>query len=126
MYESFKWKQLLLVQGLSDLFFRRKMKLRVELGELKDERKSLSNFLRSKLEVDVTPSGNEIFVDSENVSSKELKKMVNKFVYRRNLMNKYWVALERGVIKIKKFKPSKKQKKQKKKETQPSTIRHGW
>ncbi len=98
----------------------------MELGELNNEKESLSNFLRSKLEVDVTPSGNGIFVDSENVSSKELKKMVNKFVYRRNLMNKYWVALESGVIKIKKFKPSKKKEKRKKKETQPSTIKHGW
>jgi len=60
------------------LFMRRKRKLRADLGELEDERESLSSFLRSKLKVDVTSSGNKVLVDSENVSSKELKRLVNK------------------------------------------------
>ena len=98
----------------------------MDLGELKDEKESLSSFLRSKLKVDVTLSGNKVLVDSENLSSKELKRMVNKFVYHRNLMNKYWVALESGVVKINKFKLSEKKEKRKKKGTPPSTIKHGW
>jgi len=108
------------------LFLRRKRKLEVDLGELGDERESLSSFLRSRLKVDVTSRGNKISVNSEILSSKELKRMVNKFVYRRNLMNKYWVALENGVVKINKFKRSKKNEKRKKEGTPPSTIRHGW
>ena len=108
------------------MFLRRKRKLKVDLGELKDEKESLSSFLRSKLKVDVTLSGNKVLVDSENLSSKELKRMVNKFVYHRNLMNKYWVALESGVVKINKFKRSEKKEERKKKETSPSTIKHGW
>jgi hypothetical protein len=108
------------------LFLRRKKKLKVDLGELKDERESLSTFLRSKLKVDVTSSGNKVLVDSENLSSKELKRMVNKFVYHRSLMNKYWVGLESGVIKINKFKRSEKKEKGKRKGTPPSTIKHGW
>ena len=108
------------------MFLRRKRKLKVDLGELEDERESLSSFLRSKLKVDVTSSGNKVLVDSENLSSKELKRMVNKFVYHRNLMNKYWVALESGVVKINKFKRSEKKEKRKKKGTPPSTIKHGW
>ena len=108
------------------MFLRRKRKLTVDLGELKDERESLSNFLRSKLKVDVTSRGNKVSVDSENLSSKELKRLVSKFVYRRNLMNKYWVVLKSGGVKINKFKRAEKHEKRKKKETPPSTVRHGW
>jgi len=106
--------------------FWRKKKLKVDLDELEDETESLSSFLRSKLKVDVTSRGNKVWVDSENLSSKELKRLVNKFVYRRNLMNKYWVELEGGTVRINKFKHSEKHKKRKRKETPPSTISHGW
>ena len=98
----------------------------MDLGELEDERESLSSFLHSKLKVDVTSSGNKVLVDSENLPSKELKRMVNKFIYHRNLMNKYWVALESSVVKIKTFNRSETKKKRKKKGTPPSTIKHGW
>jgi hypothetical protein len=113
-------------ERLSDLFLRRKKKLEVDLGELKDERESLSSFLRSKLKVGVTSSGSKVFVDSENLSSKELKRFVNKFVYHRNLNTKYWVALEGDVVKINKFKHSEKRGKQKGTGTPPSIIKHGW
>jgi hypothetical protein len=105
---------------------RRKKKLRVDLGELEDEKESLSSFLRSKLKVNVTSSGNKLLIDSENLSPKELKRMVNKFIYRRNLMNRYWVALESSVVKINKFDRSEKPKKRKGKGIPPSTVRHGW
>jgi len=108
------------------LLLRRKRKLRVDLGELEDEKESLSSFLRSRLKVDVTSSGNKVVVDSEDLSLNELKRMVNKFVYHRNLMNKYWVALEGGVVKINKLKHTEKREKQKKKGTPPSTVKHGW
>jgi len=108
------------------LFWRRKKKLKVDLDELEDEKESLSSFLRSKLKVDVTSKGNKVWVDSENLSSKELKRLVNKFVYHRNLHHKYWVELEGDTVRINKFKHSEKHKKRKKKETPPSTISHGW
>lgn len=104
----------------------RKKKLKVDLRDMKEEQESFSSFLRSKLKVDVTSSGNKILVDSEDLSSNDLRKMVNKFVYHRNLMNQYWVALESGVVKIHKFKRSEKKKKPKKKGTLPSTVKHGW
>ena len=97
----------------------------MDVGELEAERELLSTFLRSKLKVDVVSKGNKVLVDSENLSSKELKRIVNKFVYNRNLTNKYWVALEGGVVRINKFKRSEKHKKPKK-GIPPSTIRHGW
>ena len=108
------------------MFLKKKRKPKVDLGKLEEERESLFSFLRSKLKVDVISSGNKVLVDSENLSPKDLKRLVNKFVYRRNLMNKYWVALEDGVVKIKEFKRSEKQKKRKKKGVPPSMIKHGW
>jgi len=107
------------------LILRRKRKLKVDLGELENERESLSTFLHSKLKADVTLSGNKLLVDSDSSSSSELKRLVNKFVYHRNLNHAYWVALESGVVKINKLKRSEKKGKQTK-GTTPSTIKHGW
>jgi hypothetical protein len=107
------------------LFLRGKRKLKVDLGELENERESLSSFLRSKLKADVTLRGNKIFVDSDFSSSSELKRLVNKFVYHKNLNHQYWVGLEGDDVKVNKFKHSDKKEKQKEGIT-PSTIKHGW
>jgi len=108
------------------LFLSGRKKLEVDLGELEDERDLLSNFLILNLKVDVTSSGNNMWVHSEKLFAQELKRLVNKFVYRRNLNNKYWVALENGIVKIKRFESVKKHEKRKKEATRPSTIKHGW
>ena len=108
------------------MLFRRKNKLKVDSGELHDERDNLSSFLSSSLKTDVTSNGNELLVDSEDLSSQELKRTVRKFVYHRNLNNTYWVALKGGVVKINKFKGAKKHKKRKKEGAPPSIITHGW
>jgi len=109
------------------VFLRRKKRLEVDLGVLKtDEKDLLSDFLRSTLNVNATLSGSKVSVDSEQSSSEELKRLVNKFVYHKNLNRKYWVALEGGVVKINKFEKAKKQEKRKKETTPPSTITHGW
>ena len=100
--------------------------LKVDLGELEDEGELLSDFLSSNLKVDVTSNGNKMLVHSEELSAQELKRLVNKFVYRRNLNNKYWVALENGIIRINRFEGVKKNQKRKKRAPPPSTIKHGW
>ena len=104
--------------------FLRNRKLKVDLGELKDECETLSSFLSSKLKADLTSRGNKIYVDSNSSSSSELKRLVNKFVYRRHLNHKYSVALEGDVVKVNKFKRFKKKEKEEK-GTTPSTIKHG-
>ena len=111
--------------GAKMLFLRGNKKLTVDLGELKDECEALSSFLSSKLKVNVTSNGNKIFVDSNSSLSNELKRLVNKFVYRRRLNHKYWVALEDDVVKVNKFKRFEKKKKEEKGPI-PSTIKHGW
>ena len=107
------------------LFLRGNKKLKVDLGELKDECEALSSFLSSKLKANVTSNGNKILVDSNSSLSNELKRLVNKFVYRRHLNHKYWVALEGDVVKVNKFKRFEKKEK-KEKCPIPSTIKHGW
>ena len=107
------------------MFLRGKRKLKVDLGELKDERESLSSFLSSKLKVDVSSTGNKLFVYSDSLASSELKRLVNKFVYHHQLNHMYWVALKDNAVKIHKFKRAEKKGKQKEGIT-PSTIKHGW
>jgi hypothetical protein len=107
------------------LFLRRERRLKVDLGELKDECNALSIFLESKLKAKVTSMGNKLVVHSELLSPNKLKRLVNKFVYHKNLNHLYWVGLEGDVVKVNKFKHSTNKEKQKKGIT-PSTIKHGW
>jgi hypothetical protein len=110
---------------LSSLLFRRKDKLKVDLGELEEERDNLSSFLHSNLKIDVTSKGKDLIVDSDELSRQELKRTVRKFVYHRHLNNTYWVDLKDNVVKINRFKRAKKHKR-KKEGTTPSIITHGW
>lgn len=47
----------------------------MDLGRLKGEIEFLSTFLRLKVEADVTSRGNKLWLDSETVSAKELKRL---------------------------------------------------
>jgi hypothetical protein len=114
-----------IIWGAKQLILGGKRKLKVDLGELKDKRESLSLFLSSKLTTDVSSMGNKLFVYSDSSSASELKRFVNKFVYRQHLNHTYWVALEGNDVKIQKFKRKPKKGKQKNGPT-PSTIKHGW
>jgi len=105
------------------LFLRGRRKLNVNLGELKTERESLSGFLSSKLKVDLSSSANKLFVYSDSLSSNELKRLVNKFVYQHHLNHTYWVVLESNGVKIHKFKRAEKKVKQNERII-PSTIKH--
>lgn len=87
----------------------------MDLGELEDERESLSSFLRTTLKVEVTSDGNNVSVDSEKLSPQELKRLVSKFIYHRRLNNEYWVALEGGAVKIKSLRAKRKVKNERRK-----------
>ena len=108
------------------MLFKRENRLRLDLSELQDEIENLSGYLHSNLHVDVASKGNELLVDPDKLSSKELKRTVRKFLYHRHLNNMYWVDLKSDVIKVNKFEATKKQKKRKKEGTTPSMITHGW
>jgi hypothetical protein len=100
-------------------------KLKVDLGEMKNEGESLFSFLGAVLKVKVTSDDHNLLIDSEKLPAEDLKRQVNKFIYRRHLNQKYWVALEHGGVKIHVFKGKKTQRK-KKQGARPSTIKHGW
>ena len=107
------------------VFGNHKNKLQVDLGDLQDEKEHLSSFLHSNLNVDATSSQNKLSVESEELSPQELQRVVNKFVYRRNLNGTHWVSLEGSVVKINKFQNAKKPEKNKKPGTSP-TFAHGF
>jgi len=107
------------------LFSWGKGRMKVNLGELKDERESLASFLRTTLKAEVTSQENNVLVNSEKSSPQELQRLVNKFIYHRKLNNKYWTSLEGGTVKINNFKAAKNEK-PKKKGITPATIKHGW
>ena len=107
------------------VFGNHKSKLQVDLGDLQGEKEHLTSFLHSSLKVDATSSQNKLSVESEELSPQELQRVVNKFVYRRNLNGTHWVSLEGSVVKINKFKNAKKPEKNKKPGTSP-TFAHGF
>jgi len=107
------------------LFSSRKAKLKVSLGELKDERESLASFLGTTLKMEITSQDDNVLVDSQKLSPQELQKLVNKFIYHRHLNNKYWASLEGSAVRINSFKVAKKEG-NKKKGIAPATIKHGW
>ena len=110
---------------MNALLFRRKDKLKLDLGELRDERDTLSSFLHSNLKIDISSKGKDLIMDSDELSPQELKRTVRKFVYHRHMNNTYWVDLKDNVVKINRFKRTKKHKR-KKEGTTPSIITHGW
>ena len=110
---------------LSTLVFGFKTNLQVDLGDLQDEKESLSSFLHQKLKVNVTSNLNKLVVDTDALSPEELERIVNKFVYHQNLNSTHWVSLEGKVVKIKSNKNSKKPEKRNKHPTSP-TFAHGF
>ena len=92
---------------------------------MENEEESLSSFLGATLNAKVTSDNHNLLIDSEKLSAEDLKRQVNKFIYRHHLNQKYWVALERGGVKIHVFEGKKTQKK-KKQGAPPATIKHGW
>lgn len=98
----------------------------MDLGDLQNEKENLSNFLRVHLKVDSSPSPEGLRLNTETVSPEELERIVNKFVYHRNLNSTHWVALEKHTVKINKFEHPEKKPKKNRNPLTPSIIKHGW
>ncbi len=107
------------------LFGKPASKLQIDLGDLQGEKERLSVYLHSSLKVDATSRQNRLSIDSGEISSQELQRVVNKFVYRRNLNSTHWVSLEGSIVKINKFKNAKKPEKSRKNPTPPK-FAHGF
>jgi hypothetical protein len=109
------------------LFRHENRHLRVNLGDLQNEKEHLYSFLQSKLEVTVAIAGNKLTVNSENLSAQELHHVVTKFIYHRNLNGTHWVSIEGTTVKINRFKGKAKKNKKQKKNTSPhQTAIQSW
>jgi phosphate starvation-inducible protein PhoH len=96
------------------------------LGDLQNEKEQLTSFLQSHLQVSITPQGNKLRVNSENLSAKELRRVVTKFVYHRNFNNTHWVSIEGTTIKINRFKGTTKKTEKHKKSAPHQTEIQSW
>jgi hypothetical protein len=101
-------------------------KLKVDLGDLQNEKEHLSSFLQSSLKVSVVPVENKLIVNSEKLSVQELQRVVTKFVYHRNLSITHWVSIEGATIKINRFKSTAKKTEKHKKSTLHQTAAQSW
>jgi hypothetical protein len=112
------------------LFFGRKngrqIELQVDLDDLQNEKEQLASFLQSHLQVSVTPYGNKLRVNSEKLSAQELKRIMTKFVYHRNLNNTHWVSIEGTTVKINRFKRTAKKTEKHKRSAPHQTEIQSW
>ena len=99
--------------------------LKVDLGDLQNEKKNLTSFLQLHLKVSVSQVEDKLTVNSEKVSVQELEHVVNKFVYHRDLNGTHWVSVEGATVKINRFKVIEKNKKHEK-EPPHQTAAQSW
>jgi hypothetical protein len=111
---------------VEDLLFRHKSVVKVDMADLDGEKENLANFLRShfKLNSSIIPKGLELNMD--DVSTYSLARMVNKFVYHKNLNSTHWVTVENNSVKINKFKGTTKKKEKHEKNTPHQNITQSW
>jgi hypothetical protein len=114
------------IYWLSTLVFGFKTNLLVDLGDLQNEKETLSLFLHQKLKVNVTSNLNKLVVDSDALSPEELERIVNKFVYHQNLNSTHWVSLDGRVVKINKVNKSSKKPEKRNRNPTPPTFAHGF
>ena len=101
------------------------MELKVDLGDLQNEKENLTSFLQLHLKMVVSQVEDKVMVNSEKVSVQELEHVVNKFVYHRNLNGTHWVSVEGATVKINRFKVIEKKEKPEK-EPPHQTATQSW
>ena len=99
--------------------------VRVEMGDLDEEKENLADFLRSQFKLNSSIIREGLELNMDDVSTYALARNVTKFVYRKNLNGTHWVDVKNNVVKINRF-AHKKEVKKNKHPTTPSTIKHGW
>jgi len=101
------------------------MELKVDLGDLQNEKENLTSFLQLHLKVPVSQVEDKVTVNSEKVSVVGLEHVVNKFVYHRDLNGTHWVSVEGTTVKINRFNVIEKKKKHEK-EPPHQTAAQSW
>jgi hypothetical protein len=111
---------------LINLLFGHKNKLQIDLGDLESEKEHLLTFLETHLKTSIASSHSKLILDSEKLTSQELKHIVTKFVYKRNLNSTHWVSQDGETIKINKFKGVQTKQPEKKKTAPHKSITQSW
>ena len=111
---------------MEDLLFKHKNTVKVDIAALESEKEALKDFLRSKFKLNssIVPKGLEL--NMEDVSTYSLARMVNKFVYHKNLNGTHWATVENNVVKIKRFKVTSKKKEKHKKSRPHQNLAQSW
>jgi hypothetical protein len=107
------------------MVFGRKGKLQVDLGDLTEQQQRLAEFLHSSLKMEVTFAWDKLTVNSETVLPQELQRLVTKYIYKRNLNNTHFAALNGSMVKISRFKEEKTHEKRSKNPVSPK-FAHGF
>lgn len=107
------------------MLLERKSLVKVDLAELEEEKQNIVKFLNSQFKLNATANWEGFEFGDEEVSSQMLARLINKYIYRKNLNRTYWVTVDSDKVKIKKFQAIKKEKKNKHPYT-AATIRTGW
>jgi hypothetical protein len=109
------------------LFKRKSNQLKVDLGDLQNEKEKLAIYLQTHNKINTTEIKNGLGVNTDDASLTDLKKAVNKFIYHQKLNSTHWVSLEPDCVKINKFKTTKKaETKKQKKGQQRASITQSW
>ena len=108
------------------MLFKHKSTVKVDMTDLDGEKENLANFLRSqfKLKSTINPKGLEL--NMEDASTYSLARMVNKFVYHKNLNSTHWATVENNVVKINRFKGTAKKKEKHEKSMPHQNITQSW
>ena len=99
--------------------------IKIDVGDLDGEKENLANFLHSHFQLNSLTIREGLQLNMDEAPPHSLARMVNKFVYSKNLNSTHWVSVKNNVVKINRFKLEKKAKKNKH-PTTASTIKHGW
>lgn len=102
------------------------MGLQVDIGDLQNQKETLSAFLQTHLKVSVTQDHEMLAVDSEKVTLQELQHVVTKFIYHQNLNGTHWVSTEGTVVKINRFAGTAKKHEKGEKEPPHQTAAQSW
>lgn len=105
------------------MLFRHKnepQKLQVDLGDLKEQKEPLANFLQTQLKVEVEEEKGKLLVKSEKTTLTDLHHAVKKYVYHKSLNTTQFITLEGSTVKINHFKGHEKKEKEKKSSTHQS------
>ena len=97
----------------------------VDLGDLQNEKESITKFLQTHLQVTVFDVKDKLAVDAGQVTFFKLQHAVEKFVSSHGFNATHWVSAEGSVVKINRFNRHGKKEKHKK-ESPHQTATQSW